>query len=220
MTKNLHKHSIDSIYLTLKNLKYSDPPAAHPDYLRIKSLLATALATLYCLLLASCATLNQTPKIAEPDWSMNAKIQVKTLDNKRQNAIIQWQTKDSATKVNAYNSFSQPLFSLYSDKKGAKLEAADGTERSAHNLDALMLDALGWSLPTKHLHTWLLGRLAGGETNVHYDQSDLSTFDFEHFKVKLSQYQFFGSTRLPSRVTLTHPDFSVLLIVKSYEYSP
>ena len=181
----------------------------------------SACTLMLCILwLTGCATLNKTPKIAEPDWSMNAKIQVKTVEGERQNAIIQWQTKDSATKVNAYNSFSQPLFSLYSDKKSAKLEAADGTEKTAANLDTLMLESLGWSLPTKHLHTWLLGRLAGGETHTHYDQGDLSSFDFEQFKVELTKYQFFGSTRLPSRVTLTHPHFNVRLIVKSYEYSP
>ena len=120
---------------------------------------------------------------------MSAKILVKPVSGKRETAIVQWKRQRDTFKINVFNSFSQPLMSLYSTPGLARMDFADGRMQEADSAEALMLSNLGWSIPADVLSYWLQGRLKGGETSVTREDGQLQKLDYRDFTVTFSRVQ-------------------------------
>lgn len=186
------------------------------NYRQSKLPLATYLSLI--LLLDGCATTHKTPNIVSPDWTLNAKVLVKDINGKKDSAIIQWEKDADTFKINAFNSFSQPLFTLYSSPKFARFDAANGKHAEAKSVDNLLQQNLGWSIPMNAVEAWLQGRLIGSESNVKRNaEGQLESLTYQQFSVTLKKYRTFGHHIRPSDIALKSQPFSLRLVIKSYE---
>ncbi len=177
----------------------------------------TTLSVALIGLLSACATFHKTPEIKTPDWTLNAKVSVKHTQGKRDSAIINWKKQGNTFKINAFNSFSQPLFTLYSTPGFARIDGADGSRAEASSAKNLMQETLGWSIPASAIEAWVSGQLTGQETQIQRKHGQLISFQFQKFGVTLKNYRQFGHIELPSKIQLTNPQVNILFIVKSYE---
>lgn len=118
--------------------------------------------------LTGCASLgipngaapNATRQPYQEHISLSGRIQVQyQQDDKEQilPANFEWQQNASETNITLLSPLGQIVASIKQDAAGATLRQAKQPDRFATDVDTLLTDALGWSLPIIGLRDWLQG---------------------------------------------------------------
>lgn len=91
---------------------------------------------------------------------------------------------------------------------------------AAKTPEGLMQKALGWHLPITPLHYWMKGMYAPkkmGNFTAYYDNfGHLIDLQQSGWHIRFSHYATIESVDLPQEISLTRPDFSVKIIIKSW----
>lgn len=126
--------------------------------------------------LAACSTAPSTPAtLATGTTEVNAsavvrqyqeqlllsgRIQVQYQQNGKAQSLpgsFEWQQNKDDTSINLISPLGQTIANIRQDASGASLQQANQALRTADNLDSLLNEALGWSLPVSGLRDWLQG---------------------------------------------------------------
>ncbi|MDO8651122.1 MAG: lipoprotein insertase outer membrane protein LolB [Undibacterium sp.] len=91
---------------------------------------------------------------------VSGRIQVQYQQNGKTQSLpgsFEWQQNKDDTSINLISPLGQTIASIRQNADGASLQQANQALRSADNLDNLLNEALGWSLPVTGLRDWLQG---------------------------------------------------------------
>lgn len=116
-----------------------------------------------------------------------------------------WQEQDGSVALELRNPFGSTLARLTSTAAGATLEVPDRAPRTATDVDSLMRDELGFSLPVSGLRYWLAARLAPDSPANHIERDQegrLRSVTQDGWLIDYGSYQDERSTRV-ALITLT-----------------
>ncbi|MDH2918610.1 MAG: lipoprotein insertase outer membrane protein LolB [Sideroxydans sp.] len=178
------------------------------------------------LLLTACAH-SPTPLQALPNqareaaaFNLNGRIAVKH-QAARHSGGVRWQHQVMRDEVLLQGPLGITGARIVSDANMASLEQG-GKIYQARDVETLMQNVLGWSLPLPVLQHWLQGRAdAVIPAEIERDaQGRITLLQQAGWQVRYLRYADEQPDSLPSRITLTHDDLFIQLFIDEWEFNP
>jgi len=102
---------------------------------------------------------------------------------------------------------------------GATLINHDGQVVQGENGEAMLREALGWSVPIESLRAWLLGLPASREDSYTLDpQGRLLTMDSQGWTIEYKRYSEINGVSLPSKFELRRSEISLRLVIDRWTF--
>jgi outer membrane lipoprotein LolB len=175
-------------------------------------------------LLSGCAQLPPAPapeaRPAHPEsasFAMNGRISVNNY-GERHSAGLHWTHRGQSDEVLLLTPLGQTAVRVYRNNINATLDDGD-KHYQADNADALMEKVLGWHLPLRGLHQWVLGLAdTGSPVQIKRDSKDrISELLQNDWEVRYLRYAPDG---LPTRLQLSHEHLKVQLLIDEWQWNP
>ncbi len=143
----------------------------------------------------------------QQDVQLSGRIHVLYQKNDREQSLpggFEWKQSKDATHITLLSQFGQILAAIDQTPDGATLQQANEPLRTASDLDGLLNQTLGWSLPVAELRNWLQGyqRQANGEMTA-LPSTDNLTLEMNGWKIRYVSWQEDGGQVHPKRLDLT-----------------
>lgn len=183
---------------------------------------------LVCLavLMSSCSMLppksGSVPYPLQPEsapFAMNGRISI-NYQEKRQTAGLRWVHLAHTDEILLLTPLGQTAARVYRDAQQATLDSGS-KHFQAVNIESLMDRELGWYLPLRGLHHWVLGRAdtvdpAQVERN---DNGQITLLCQAGWEVRYLQYADNQPDSLPVRLQLTNEGMQVQLLIDEWDWS-
>jgi outer membrane lipoprotein LolB len=175
-------------------------------------------------LLGGCTQLPHTPtpnvRPAHPEsasFAINGRVSIDHY-GERHSAGLHWTHRRQSDEILLLTPLGQTAVRVYRNNIGATLDDGDKHYR-ADNADALMEMVLGWHLPLRGLHQWVLGLAdTGSPAQIKRDSkgriSELLQNDWE------VHYLSYAPDGLPARLQLSHEHLTVRLLIDEWQWNP
>lgn len=178
------------------------------------------------LLLSACAHSpkplpalpNQAREVAA--FNLNGRIAVKH-QMARHSGGVRWQHQAARDEVLLQGPLGITGARIVSAAQAASLEQGGKIYR-AHDVETLMQNVLGWSLPLPVLQHWLQGRADDASpAEIERDaQGRIALLLQAGWAVRYLRYADEQQDSLPTRLTLTHDDLFIQLFIDEWEFNP
>ena len=175
-------------------------------------------------LLSGCAQLPPAPApdvrpahLESAPFAMNGRISIDHY-GERHSAGLHWTHRGQSDEVLLLTPLGQTAVRVYRNNINATLDDGD-KHYQADNADALMEKVLGWHLPLRGLHQWVLGLAdPGSPAQIKHDSkgriSELFQNDWEVL------YLRYAPDGLPKRLQLSHEHLKVQLLIDEWQWNP
>lgn len=184
---------------------------------------ARALLAASVLLLAACGGPQVRRDVpvddawpASPDaWAMTGKIAVSDGEDGG-SGHIHWRQDGERFRIEIRAPVSRRTWRLSGGPEGATLEGLDGGPRSGPDAEALLRDAVGWTVPVADLVAWARGQ--GGDGIADIDRDDAGRPRLLRQRGWTVEYRawFEGEPALPKKVFATSGARRVRLVVERW----
>jgi outer membrane lipoprotein LolB len=150
-------------------------------------------------------------------FAMNGRVSIDHY-GERHSAGLHWTHRGQSDEVLLLTPLGQTAVRVYRNNISATLDDGDKHYR-ADNADALMEKVLGWHLPLRGLHQWVLGLAdTGSPAQIKRDSrgriSELLQNDWE------VHYLRYAPDGLPARLQLNHEHLTVRLLIDEWQWNP
>lgn len=182
------------------------------------------LALIGIIFLSGCASLgHRSPLPVQPEFapfSLNGRISI-SYRGERNSAGLHWSHLTQSDEILLLTPLGQTVARIVSDAQHATLDQG-GQHYQAKDAETLMTQTLGWQLPLKGLHFWVLGKAAGDSpAQVEYDeQGRISVLHQAGWEVRYLSYADAKPDSLPSRLQLSREDLQVKLFIDEWNWTP
>lgn len=152
-------------------------------------------------------------------WQLNARIAIKTpKDNV--SASLNWQKESTLFDFLVSGAFGATYAHLIQQENQASLEIPDTDKLFHHNAEILLQRTLGWDFPIDALSYWVKGLPSGkiGE-QVSYDaQGKISKIQLGQWQIDFSKYRRYQGYLLPKMIKANHPEMSIRVVAKKWQF--
>jgi outer membrane lipoprotein LolB len=145
-------------------------------------------------------------------WGFNGKL---SLDDGEQggSGSLRWNSGPASTALDFRGTMGRGAWQLLITPTEAVLTEADGSVRVAPNVEALVLERIGWAMPVDALAWWVRGLQAPGDVDVAAFDADgrllrLKQFDWE---IEFTRYRDYGGEVLPAKLEARRDAYRVKL---------
>jgi len=188
---------------------------------------------LFSLILAGCANIGEAPPTSAKKvghlqqdsalkalkvWETQGKIAF-LQKSKRQSASFNWQVdqNSSSQKLNLTTYLGINVLSLQQNHIESVIDV-DGKTYHSDNLDQLIWQLTGFTLPTKALHAWIKGTTYLPSDNIIYDTNNLPSTLISHYnnrdwQINYQQHQQVAHYWLPKKITINQGDLTIKLAI-------
>lgn len=179
------------------------------------------------MLLGGCAALQPTPQpVARPaqaelaPFALNGRVSVNHQGN-RHSAGLRWTHQPQADEVLLLSPLGQTAARIYSDARHTTLDDGDRHYENG-SPEALMQQVLGWYLPLKGLHHWVLGLAeTGSEAQIERNSNgQIAVLRQDGWVVSYLGFDGDRPDSLPKRMRMTHEDLQVQLLIDEWQWNP
>jgi outer membrane lipoprotein LolB len=178
-------------------------------------------------LLGGCTLFPPHPaSVARPEqpafapFAMNGRVSVDHL-GERHSAGLHWTHREQSDEILLLTPLGQTAARVYRDGSHATLDDGDKHYQDA-DAESLMEQVLGWHLPLKDLHRWVLGMPDSDET-AQIERDDFGRISVLHqsgWDVHYLRYADNSPESLPTRLRLYHDAMQVQLLIDEWEWNP
>lgn len=159
---------------------------------------------------------------AQPEFApfaLNGRIAVK-YDDTRHSAGLRWTHQAQSDEILLLAPLGQTAARVFSDARSATLDDGDKHYR-ADNAEALMQRVLGWYLPVRGFHHWVLGLAeAGTPAKIERDgNGQIKVLHQNGWEVRYLRYADTRPDSLPTRLQLNREDLQVQLVIDEWEWT-
>lgn len=156
------------------------------------------------------------------NWTVIGKIAF-IQNDKRESASINWQNQGDKNQQRLDLTTFLGINILHLDSKGSTHHIkVDGKEYSSDDLDGLIYQLTGLTLPTEALIYWLKGipYLTGDQLS--YDpvtklpRNLTSYYDDHLWQIQYDSYQLYGSKRLARKITIKQSELIIKIMLKDW----
>ena len=173
------------------------------------------------LFLVGCAAPLVTPPppdVEAATFAMNGRISVKH-NGMHDSAGLRWTHQAKSDEILLLTPLGQTAARIYRDEGHATLDDGDKHYRDT-DVEALMMQVLGWRLQLDSLHQWVLGRPAVGDTLIERDQlGRITLLDQDGWTVRYQAYADDKAESLPKRLQLSRADLQLILLIDEWDWS-
>lgn len=174
------------------------------------------ITTLTLLLNACTQTQHSKPEhltiLEAQNWQFNGRIGLLT-DNDSMSGSIHWQQCANYFDIRLSGPLGAGATQIYGDKQKVTLKAKGKKVVSNTSPEQLLQQHLGWAIPVSHLFYWVKGIPAPDE----YTAIDSDRFVQKGWTIQIKRWQSMGNYRLPSKLTVSHPQLKVTLLLKNWQ---
>jgi outer membrane lipoprotein LolB len=173
------------------------------------------------LLLGGCASQPvalHPMHVADASFAMNGRISI-SHGGKRDSAGLRWTHQLSTDEILLLTPLGQTAARIYRDDKEATLDEGDKHYQD-QDVEALMMQVLGWRLQLDGLHHWVLGLEAEGGALVERDElGRISVLRQDGWEVRYLRYADNKADSLPKRMQLSREDLQLTLLIDEWEWN-
>jgi len=151
-------------------------------------------------------------------WNLQGAVAIKTAENKGGNASVSWRQLSTDYTLYLFGPLGMGKIQITGNAQSVSLQRGS-QHYTAHSAEQLLYTQMGWTLPVSELYYWIRGL-----PSPHY--SAKTTFDnFNHlinleqkgWIIEYQQYTGVDGVDLPTRMSLTHPQLRVKLVVSEWQ---
>lgn len=185
------------------------------------------LPILLAVLLGGCTSLPPAPLLAarpaQPElapFALNGRISVK-YNGSSHSAGLRWTHRAQTDEVLLLAPLGQTAARIYSDARHTTLDDGDKHYEN-ESAEALMQEVLGWYLPLRGLHHWLLGlpRKASPAQTERDGNGRIDVLHQDGWEVRYLRYDGNRPDSLPRRLQLRREGLQVQLLIDEWEWNP
>lgn len=184
------------------------------------------LALIGVIFLCGCASLHPQPvPVASPEqlesspFALNGRISI-NYQGTRNSAGLHWNHQVQSDEVLLLAPLGQTVASIASDAQHATLDQGE-QHYQAGDVETLMTQVLGWHLPLRGLHHWVLG-LPASDSPAQIERDEYGQISVLHqagWEVRYLGYADTTPDSLPTRMQLSHGDLQVKLFIDEWDWS-
>ncbi len=187
----------------------------------------TAALTLIIVLLTGCA--GRSPTLLDPareiplknlqHWQLNARIAI-TTPSDNATASLKWKKKNSEFDFLVSGPLGVTVAHLVQEKKQAYLSIPDEEKRQHENAHVLLQQSLGWDFPIEALAFWVKGIPSGkaGEQVSYNEKGQIDSISLADWQVDFSKYRRFQGYVVPKMIKAVHPQMSIKVVAKRWQF--
>lgn len=156
------------------------------------------------------------------NWTVIGKIAF-IQNDKRESAYLNWQNQADKNQQQLDLTTFLGINILHLDSKDSTNHIkVDGKEYKSDDLDKLIYQLTGLTLPTKALTYWLKGIPYLTSDQLSYDPVtklpiNLTSYYDDHlWHIQYDSYQLYGSTRLARKITIKQSDLIIKIMLKDW----
>ncbi len=129
-----------------------------------------------------------------------------------------WQHKPSEQILNIKTPLGQNALQLTINQGGATLIDHEGQVSQGDDGEALLQQALNWSVPIESMRAWLLGLPATRSDSYTLDaQGRLLTLESQGWTIEYKRYNDDNGFNLPSKLELRHSELTLRLVIDRWQ---
>lgn len=150
---------------------------------------------------------------------MNGRISVKH-NGSRDSAGLRWTHQAQADEILLLTPLGQTAARIFRDDGHATLDNGD-KHYSDTDVEALMMQVLGWRLQLDGLHHWVLGMPQPSDALVERDMlGRLTVLRQDGWEVRYLAYADDKADSLPARMQLSRENLQLTLLIDEWEWNP
>ncbi|MFZ6873226.1 lipoprotein insertase outer membrane protein LolB [Undibacterium sp. Di27W] len=159
----------------------------------------------------------------QPQIQISGKISIQYQQANKPQSLpgsFEWEQDAQGIRINLLSQLGQVMARINQNALGATLELNDKSTRSASDLDQLLQDTLGWTLPVAGLRDWLQGFVAiDGKQTVAVKAED-QTLNIQGWKLRYASWH--EQPSFPKRIDLQRyteqaGDVSIRIVVNEWK---
>ncbi len=152
-------------------------------------------------------------------WSFNGRAAVSGEGIDSRSVRAHWSMDGDRYELAFLSVLGQRLAELSGGDAGASLRLPGEEPRFAATPEALLAATLGWAAPVRSLRYWVLGLpMPDASAPVQLDPlGRLARLEQEGWQVVFDRYAAVGGLDLPRRLTLTHPQLRIRLLIDEWD---
>jgi outer membrane lipoprotein LolB len=175
--------------------------------------------TLLCLFLVACASTSNTagnaairntavstPREYKDSIQLNGRLSVQYQQNEQEqnlSASFEWQQNPQELTINLNSPLGQTIAKIRQNSQGAFLEQAKQETRTAPDIEQLLAEVLGWTLPINGLKNWLQGYdMKQDGALISVPTQDDYRFVSQGWQLRYATWHDDGGMRHPKRIDL------------------
>lgn len=153
------------------------------------------------------------------DWSFSGRAALSGTDVPARTIRIRWEQAQGGFNIAFQSLIGQRVAELSGDPSGVVLRLPGEEPVTATSSAELLNEAIGWSAPVESLRYWVLGL----PDPLAHDEHELDLWgrliylQQDGWRIEYGQYVAVGAVELPRRVTATHPDLRIRLVIDRWE---
>jgi len=154
-------------------------------------------------------------------WQMKARVSIRT-EEENVAATLDWQKQGIEFDFHIYGTFGVTYAHLIQEPNQAVLKLPDDQIFYHQNAQRLLYQSLGWDFPIDALAYWVKGlpSYQSGEKVTRSPSGDLSQVQLNDWQVEFARYQNYAGYHMPRIIKATHPQMSLKVVVKDWEFLP
>jgi outer membrane lipoprotein LolB len=132
---------------------------------------------------------------------------------------LRWEHGEESDRLAMYSPLGAQIAEIISGSDGVILTTSDQKTYAAEDVETLMQQTMGWSLPLNGLADWVLGRPAPGA----YDQAGwdaqgrLTCMRQDGWQIEYPAYLTVDGMDMPGKILLKSPKLDLKLVVERWE---
>jgi outer membrane lipoprotein LolB len=193
-------------------------------------------ASLVILLMTACAPLRQQPTTfaIDPDliwqerqielrqltkWEIRGRTAI-TQGDEAWNAGLNWRENTGIYRIKLMGPFSQGGIHLDGTPEQVVLTLSDGEMIAASTPEALLTKTFNLKFPISALRDWVRGLPFAGSPYQALeidDQGRLKRLEQQEWTINYQRYETYGQQQMPAKIFISHPEFSLRLVVNNWK---
>lgn len=135
---------------------------------------------------------------------------------------LSWDAQPAGSDLDFHGAMGRGAWQLKVREHSATLKEADGAVQTALDVNELMQNRIGWSIPVEALAWWVRGLKAPGETGLEQFDTDgrLLSLQQHGWTVEFKRYRSVGKIILPVRLEAQKDSYRVKLAVSRWRLGP
>ena len=152
------------------------------------------------------------------DFALEGRMAVQ-YDGRGYSCQIHWHKTGDSQQISLISPLGNTIADINASADGVMLVSSDNKQYSAQDAEQLTEQILGWPLPVRLLHDWILGRPAPGPVIAQQWDSagKLIKLNQSDWSVEYAEYKEVEKYSLPTKLTLRHPKIYLRFIIDDWQ---
>lgn len=154
-------------------------------------------------------------------WQIKARVAITTPED-NVTATLDWLKTGEEFNFHIYGTFGVTYANLIQQADQAILKMPDDQIFYHQDAQQLLYQSLGWDFPIDALSFWIKGLPSNqsGELINRNQEGELDEAYLNDWKVEFSRYQFYSGFKMPRIIKATHPQMTLKVVVKDWDFLP